>query len=83
VIVAAGPAVDLSKYQGQELTAQVLRDATEDIMTAITAVLEGIRGEKAPEVRYDMRRAARERAAAAEANGDRAAEGNGTEGKQR
>jgi 1-acyl-sn-glycerol-3-phosphate acyltransferase len=82
VIVAAGPAVDLSKYQGQELTAQVLRDATEDIMTAITAVLEDIRGQKAPEVRYDMRRAARERAAAAEANGDRAAEGNGTEGKQ-
>ncbi|MFC6595755.1 lysophospholipid acyltransferase family protein [Kitasatospora paranensis] len=72
VTVAAGPPVDLSKYQGQELTAQVLRDATEDIMAAITAVLEGIRGEEAPAERYDMRRAARERAAAAAAKGDRA-----------
>ncbi|MCU7822700.1 lysophospholipid acyltransferase family protein [Kitasatospora sp. DSM 101779] len=75
VTVAAGPPVDLSKYQGQELTAQVLRDATEDIMAAITAVLEGIRGEKAPAERYDMRKAARERAAAAAAKRDRAREG--------
>ncbi|MCX4687877.1 lysophospholipid acyltransferase family protein [Kitasatospora purpeofusca] len=65
VVVAAGPAVDLSKYQGQELTAQVLRDATEDIMTAITAVLADIRGEEPPAERYDMREAARLRAAAA------------------
>ncbi|MFG2823698.1 lysophospholipid acyltransferase family protein [Kitasatospora sp. NPDC048365] len=72
VIVSAGPAVDLSKYQGQEITAQVLRDATDDILAAITEVLEGIRGEKAPAERYDMRRAARERAAAAEAKKDRA-----------
>ncbi|WP_380285286.1 lysophospholipid acyltransferase family protein [Kitasatospora purpeofusca] len=65
VVVAAGPAVDLSRYQGQELTAQVLRDATEDIMTAITAVLADIRGEEPPAERYDMREAARKRAAAA------------------
>ncbi|MFF8774664.1 lysophospholipid acyltransferase family protein [Kitasatospora sp. NPDC015120] len=67
VTVAAGPAVDLSKYQGQELTAQVLRDATEDIMAAITDVLAGIRGEEPPAERYDMREAARRRAAAAAA----------------
>ncbi|MEU9133968.1 lysophospholipid acyltransferase family protein [Kitasatospora sp. NPDC048540] len=73
VTVAAGPPVDLSRYQGKELTAQVLREATEDIMTAITEVLAGIRGEQPPAVRYDMRRAARERAAAAEGKGDRAA----------
>ncbi|KDN83043.1 acyltransferase [Kitasatospora cheerisanensis KCTC 2395] len=73
VTVAAGPAVDLSKYQGQEITAQVLRDATDDIMAAITAVLEEIRGEKAPAERYDMRKAARERATAAEAKRERAA----------
>ncbi|MEV4556453.1 lysophospholipid acyltransferase family protein [Kitasatospora sp. NPDC049285] len=77
VTVAAGPAVDLSKYQGQELTAQVLRDATEDILDAITAVLAEVRGEQAPAERYDMRRAARERAAAAEAKKDRAAEEGG------
>ncbi|MFE7564751.1 lysophospholipid acyltransferase family protein [Kitasatospora sp. NPDC057500] len=67
VTVAAGPAVDLSRYQGQELTAQVLRDATEDIMAAITAVLADIRGEEPPAERYDMREAARKRAAAAAA----------------
>lgn len=76
VTVAAGPPVDLSKYQGQEITAQVLKEATEDIMAAITAVLESIRGEKAPEVRYDMRRAARERAAK---KADSAVDDKGTE----
>ncbi|MFD7728829.1 lysophospholipid acyltransferase family protein [Kitasatospora phosalacinea] len=77
VIVAAGPAVDLSRYRGQEITAQVLRDATDDIMAAITAVLEDIRGEQAPKERYDMRKAARDRAAAARAEGRRAAEEGG------
>ncbi|MGV9268701.1 lysophospholipid acyltransferase family protein [Kitasatospora sp. NPDC003701] len=81
VTVAAGPAVDLSKYEGQELTAQVLRDATEDIMQAITAVLAEIRGEEPPPERYDMRAAARHRAAAAAAERQRAAgtRKNGTE----
>jgi 1-acyl-sn-glycerol-3-phosphate acyltransferase len=72
VVVSAGPPVDLSKYQGQEITAQVLRDATEDIMTAITEVLAGIRGEQPPAERYDMRKAAKERAEAAAAKGGRA-----------
>ncbi|MER5353900.1 lysophospholipid acyltransferase family protein [Kitasatospora sp. NPDC002551] len=75
VTVAAGPAVDLSKYRDQELTAQVLRDATEDIMTAITAVLADIRGEEPPAERYDMREAARRRAAAAAARRPAAARG--------
>ncbi|MEU6233785.1 lysophospholipid acyltransferase family protein [Kitasatospora sp. NPDC047058] len=81
VTVAAGPPVDLSRYQGQELTAQVLKDATEDIMQAITAVLAGIRGEEAPAERYDMRAAARARAESAAAERQRAAGlgGNGTE----
>lgn len=74
VTVAAGPPVDLSKYQGQELTAKVLQEATEDIMAAITEVLAQIRDEQPPAERYDMRRAARERAEAAAAKGDRAAE---------
>ncbi|WP_051969893.1 lysophospholipid acyltransferase family protein [Kitasatospora azatica] len=64
VVVAAGPPVDLSRYQGKELTAQVLREATEDIMAAITGVLEGIRGEQAPAERYDLRKARAGRAVA-------------------
>ncbi|MGW6913033.1 lysophospholipid acyltransferase family protein [Kitasatospora sp. NPDC054939] len=75
VTVAAGPAVDLSRYRGQELTAQVLKDATDDIMDAITEVLAGIRGERPPAERYDMRAAARHRAEAAEAERNRAADG--------
>ena len=46
--VVAGPPVDLSPWQGKELTSQVLHDATEAIMSAITRLLEGIRGEEAP-----------------------------------
>jgi hypothetical protein len=42
-------------------------------MSAITDVLAGIRGEQPPAERYDMRRAAHERAEAAAAKGDRAA----------
>ncbi|MGK4583146.1 lysophospholipid acyltransferase family protein [Kitasatospora sp. HPMI-4] len=72
VTVAAGPPVDLSRYQGQELTAKVLREATDDIMAAITAVLADIRGEEPPAERYDMRKAARARAAAAAAKRERA-----------
>ncbi|MBD0672695.1 lysophospholipid acyltransferase family protein [Streptomyces sp. CBMA156] len=79
VTVTAGPPVDLSRYQGQELTAQVLADATEDIMTAITAVLAEVRGEEPPAERYDMRRAARERAAAALAERRRAKGERGTD----
>ncbi|MGA5704268.1 lysophospholipid acyltransferase family protein [Peterkaempfera bronchialis] len=74
VTVVAGPSVDLSRHQGKDLTAEVLRDATEDIMAAITALLEELRGEKAPAVRFDLRRSARQRRAerAAEAAVDAA-----------
>lgn len=61
--MAAGPPVDLSRYQGQELTSQVLREATEDIMDAITAVLAEIRGEQPPTERFDLRKDARDRRA--------------------
>ncbi|MGF1429751.1 lysophospholipid acyltransferase family protein [Kitasatospora sp. LaBMicrA B282] len=72
VVVAAGPPVDLSRYQGQELTSQVLREATEDIMDAITAVLAGIRGEQPPAERFDLRKS---RTAKAEGRGEGAADG--------
>jgi len=45
----AGPPVDLSRWQGRELTADVLRGATADVMSAVTALVEQLRGEKAPE----------------------------------
>jgi 1-acyl-sn-glycerol-3-phosphate acyltransferase len=54
--VYAGPPVDLSRFYGQEMTAEVLKEATEVIMDAITRQLEEIRGEKAPGTPYDPRR---------------------------
>lgn len=50
--ITAGPPVDLSAYLGREPTAEVLRDATETVMQAITTLLEQLRGERAPAVRY-------------------------------
>lgn len=44
----AGPPVDLSPWQGKELTAEVLREATAAVMSAITANLEVLRGAAAP-----------------------------------
>ncbi|GAB3664236.1 lysophospholipid acyltransferase family protein [Nocardioides korecus] len=48
-----GDPVDLSDLAGRELSAEVLREATERIMTAITALVEDLRGEHAPDVRFD------------------------------
>lgn len=60
VYVTAGPPVDLSRYRGMPLTPEVLVDATEDIMAAITALLAEIRGEQPPAERHTLRRRARE-----------------------
>ncbi|MDG9692199.1 lysophospholipid acyltransferase family protein [Streptomyces sp. DH17] len=54
--VLAGPPVDLSRFYDKEMTAEVLKEATEVIMAAVTRQLEEIRGEKAPETPYDPRR---------------------------
>ncbi len=65
VQISAGPPVDLSKFQGQPLTSQVLREATEAIMNDITGLLAGIRGEPAPAEPYHpaiARRKARQEA---------------------
>ncbi|WP_327589244.1 1-acyl-sn-glycerol-3-phosphate acyltransferase [Nonomuraea sp. NBC_00507] len=51
--VTVGPPVDLSKYAGQPLQAGVLREATADIMAAITEQLAELRGGKGPETPYD------------------------------
>ncbi|MFI8938768.1 lysophospholipid acyltransferase family protein [Streptomyces syringium] len=55
--VVAGPPVDLSAYYGKEPTAEVLREATEKIMAAITELLAEIRGEPAPAEPYNHKRA--------------------------
>ncbi|MEU9232644.1 lysophospholipid acyltransferase family protein [Streptomyces subrutilus] len=55
--VLAGPPVDLSAFYGREPTPDVLKEATEAIMAAITALLEDVRGETAPEQPYDHRKA--------------------------
>ena len=51
--VWAGPPVDLSAYAGRPLDAATLRLATETIMVAVTDLLEQVRGEHAPEHRWD------------------------------
>ena len=55
VVMSVGEPVDLDDLRGQPMTADVVRRASERILAAITAQLEEIRGERAPEQRYDMR----------------------------
>ncbi|QIK84969.1 1-acyl-sn-glycerol-3-phosphate acyltransferase [Sanguibacter sp. HDW7] len=59
VSVHAGPPVDLDDLYGRPLDTATLREATERVMDAITAILADIRGEEPPAVRYDMRAALR------------------------
>ncbi len=48
-----GNPVDLSDLTGKPITSDVLREATDRIMAAITEIVEELRGEKAPVVRFD------------------------------
>ncbi len=54
--VVAGPPVDLEDLYGKPLDAAVLREATERVMAAITALLAEIRGTQPPAHRFDSRR---------------------------
>ncbi|WP_037913683.1 lysophospholipid acyltransferase family protein [Actinacidiphila yeochonensis] len=54
--VLVGPPVDLSRWQGQEPTVEVLRAVTEAIMVDVTRLLSEMRGEPAPAELYDPRR---------------------------
>ncbi|MCF6523314.1 1-acyl-sn-glycerol-3-phosphate acyltransferase [Streptomyces sp. JJ36] len=63
LVVQAGPPVDLSAYYDREPTAETLKEVTDVLMAAVTEQLAGIRGEAAPPVRYDHRRAVTERRA--------------------
>jgi len=48
-----GEPIDLSEFEGKNLDSRVLAEATEKLMTAITELLEQLRGESAPHVRYN------------------------------
>ena len=48
-----GDPVDLDDLRDQPLTPEVLREGTDRIMAAITALVEDLRGEQAPAVRFD------------------------------
>ncbi len=48
VQASIGEALDLSRYAGQEPTAENLRTITDEIMLAVTAEVAGLRGEPAP-----------------------------------
>ena len=52
VDVVAGPAVDLSPYAGRELSADVLRAATDRVLAAITDLLEPLRDDPRPAQPY-------------------------------
>ena len=55
VEVKAGAPVALDDLRGRPLTPELVREATERIMAAITVLLEELRGEPAPAERYDPR----------------------------
>ena len=54
--VRAGPPVDLADLQGKPVTSEVLRLATDRIMSAIAEQLGELRGQPAPATRFDPRR---------------------------
>ena len=53
--MTAGPPVPLEDLRARGMTPDALREATDRVMDEITRLLEGIRGESAPPVRYDPR----------------------------
>ena len=55
VTLQVGGPVDLDDLRGQPITPEVVTEASERILAAITHQLELIRGEQAPAERYDMR----------------------------
>ncbi|MFI5619316.1 lysophospholipid acyltransferase family protein [Streptomyces sp. NPDC051567] len=69
--VRAGPPVDLTAFYDREPTPEVLRQATETIMAAVTGLLEEVRGESAPAQPYDHRRARAQQRRQAAGEGDK------------
>ena len=52
-----GDPVDLSDLVGQQRQTSAINEATDRIMSAIVSLVEDLRGEKAPEQRFDPRKA--------------------------
>lgn len=57
--VICGDPVDLTEFEGKDLTKELLERASVKIMDAITALVEELRGAPAPELRYDIRKGER------------------------
>ena len=57
ITMKVGEPVDLADLAGRPQTPEVIHEATDRIMSAITALVEDVRGEKAPAERFDPRRA--------------------------
>jgi 1-acyl-sn-glycerol-3-phosphate acyltransferase len=53
ITIKIGDPVDLSRFRERSLDSATLNEATAVVMDAITALLEDVRGEKAPEVRWN------------------------------
>jgi 1-acyl-sn-glycerol-3-phosphate acyltransferase len=53
ISIVAGPPLDLSPWYGREDDKAALVEATAYVMDAITRLLEQIRGESAPAVKFD------------------------------
>ncbi len=53
VRTVAGPPVDLSAWAGKENSARALREATAEIMSAVTKLVGELRGERPPAMPYD------------------------------
>ncbi|MFD5752888.1 lysophospholipid acyltransferase family protein [Streptomyces sp. NPDC127033] len=58
--ILVGPPIDLSRFYDREINPELLREATEVIMAAITELLAEVRGEPVPTVSYDYRKAREE-----------------------
>ena len=56
VTMKAGDPVDLADLVGQGRSAEAITEATERIMSALTAIVEELRGETAPAERFDPRK---------------------------
>lgn len=53
VDLLVGDEIDLSKFRGHKMTTAELNEATTIVMKSITALVETLRGEKAPDELYD------------------------------
>jgi hypothetical protein len=53
VFVKVGDPIDLSEFDGGDMSSKALSAATDKVMNAITGLVEDLRGEKAPKVRWN------------------------------